>query len=256
MKYIFAAETDRGIVKEKNQDSLLVKHAKSEFGELIMAVICDGMGGLSKGELASATVVREFAKWFDIELPKELGKKDLKEIEKKWISLLSATSYKIKKFSEKNQCKMGTTFTGIILIGNQYLIVHVGDTRVYLIDKEINQLTKDQTYVEREIERGTMTKEQAKIDRRKNLLLQCIGASEEVLPETKSGYIKEGCILLCSDGFRNKMSEDEMKAILRPQELKDKKDISFKVKKMIEGIKLKKERDNISAIVIKINGEK
>lgn len=77
MKYIAIAETDVGIAKDTNQDSILIKHADSQVGELVLAVICDGMGGLAKGELASATVIREFSRWFDEELPFELTNLDL-----------------------------------------------------------------------------------------------------------------------------------------------------------------------------------
>ena len=65
MHFIATADTDIGISKDTNQDSALIKHAKSDGKEVLLAVVCDGMGGLSKGELASATVVRAFAKWFD-----------------------------------------------------------------------------------------------------------------------------------------------------------------------------------------------
>ena len=77
MKYKFIAETDVGISRSTNQDSVLVKHAAYEKREVLMAIVCDGMGGLSKGELASATVIREFSKWFDELLPYELEELDL-----------------------------------------------------------------------------------------------------------------------------------------------------------------------------------
>ena len=69
MHYLAIADTDIGNVKQTNQDSVLIKHGETEKGEILLAVICDGMGGLEKGELASATVIRTFSKWFDEELP-------------------------------------------------------------------------------------------------------------------------------------------------------------------------------------------
>ena len=69
MKYLVTADTDIGITKKTNQDSLLIKHGSYEDGELLLAVVCDGMGGLAKGEVASASVITAFAKWFDNELP-------------------------------------------------------------------------------------------------------------------------------------------------------------------------------------------
>lgn len=80
MHYFATADTDIGNTKSTNQDSLLIKHASYCGGEVMLAVICDGMGGLSKGELASATVIKEFSKWFEEELPYELEKLDMNVI--------------------------------------------------------------------------------------------------------------------------------------------------------------------------------
>ena len=71
MRYTATADTDVGISRATNQDSVLIKHAAAEGVEVLMVIICDGMGGLSKGELAGATVIREFARWFDEDLPFE-----------------------------------------------------------------------------------------------------------------------------------------------------------------------------------------
>lgn len=65
MHFTFIAETDIGTTKDTNQDSILVKHGQYSGGEVLMAIVCDGMGGLSKGELASATVIRAFDKWLN-----------------------------------------------------------------------------------------------------------------------------------------------------------------------------------------------
>ena len=67
MKYLTIVETDVGIKKETNQDSLFIKVANTEYGEICFAVLCDGMGGLAKGELASATVLKQFGSWFEKE---------------------------------------------------------------------------------------------------------------------------------------------------------------------------------------------
>ena len=69
IQFLTALHTDVGIIKETNQDSLCIKSAKTDIGNILLAVVCDGMGGLKKGELASATVIRRFSYWFDNELP-------------------------------------------------------------------------------------------------------------------------------------------------------------------------------------------
>lgn len=171
MNYLATADTDIGISKEINQDSILVKHADSEMGEIVLAVVCDGMGGLSKGELASATVIR--------------------------------------------------------------------------------QLTVDQTFVEREVSRGVLTLEQAKTDRRRNMLLQCVGASEKVEPDILVGACEKGVYMLCTDGFRHEISETEMYESLNPRCLVNKETMHKNVKFLIEQNKHRREKDNISVILIK-----
>ena len=98
MRFTATADTDVGLTKDINQDSLLLKHAKANEKEILMAIICDGMGGLALGELASATVIRAFAEWFDKELPFELKQLDMHVIAEKWTLLLKELNFKILEF--------------------------------------------------------------------------------------------------------------------------------------------------------------
>lgn len=170
MHFTVTADTDIGIAKETNQDSVLFKHGTYSGGEVLMAVICDGMGGLAKGELASATVIREFSEWYNKELPYELENLDLHVIGGKWSLMLKDLNIKIIEYAKKNNITMGTTFTGTLFVGDEYVTVHVGDTRLYHIGNKLEQLTYDQTFIAREIRKGTMTAEQAKTD--KSLLIK------------------------------------------------------------------------------------
>lgn len=213
MRFVVIADTDIGIAKDTNQDSVCVKHAKSPVGEVLMAIVCDGMGGLAKGELASATVIREFCDWFDHELERELQFVDMKVIGAKWELMLKSLNSRILEYGKKDGFNLGTTFSGLLLIQNQYLIVHVGDSRVYHLDSWLTQMTEDQTVVERKIKEGLITREQAKTDAQKSVLLQCVGASRVVTPQIISGTIKEGAYLLCSDGFRHKISEKKFMSL-------------------------------------------
>ena len=252
MKYTATADTDIGISKSTNQDSVLIKHAALESGEeVLMAIVCDGMGGLSKGELASATVIRAFAKWFDEELPFELKNPDLRVIGSKWSLMLKNLNTKILEYGTKYGISLGTTFSGILFLNDRYVIVHVGDTRVYKIDAQLNQLTEDQTFIAREIKRGTMTPEQAKTDKRRNLLLQCVGASRNVEPQVIYGAAEKGTYMLCSDGFRHEVTPQEIFDNLRPINLMNKMSMHSNAKYLIEQVKARNERDNISVILIK-----
>lgn len=251
MKYSFIADTDVGISRTTNQDSVLVKHASYNKEEVLMAIVCDGMGGLSKGELASATVIREFSKWFDALLPYELENLDMNVVGGKWSAMLKNLNSKILEYSKKNNSSMGTTFSGILFAEDKYLIVHVGDSRVYQIGATMNQLTTDQTFVAREISRGTMTIEQAKSDKRRNLLLQCIGASTTVEPQVLIGNVEKGAYLICSDGFRHEITENEMFESLNPVNLMNEKSMLNNTRYLIDLVKRRNEKDNISAVVVK-----
>lgn len=251
MKYSFIADTDVGVSRTTNQDSVLVKHASYNKEEVLMAIVCDGMGGLSKGELASATVIREFSKWFDDLLPYELENLDMNVVGGKWSAMLKNLNSKILEYSKKNNSSMGTTFSGILFAEDKYLIVHVGDSRVYQIGATMNQLTTDQTFVAREISRGTMTIEQAKSDKRRNLLLQCIGASTTVEPQVLVGNVEKGAYLICSDGFRHEITENEMFESLNPVNLMNEKSMLNNTRYLIDLVKRRNEKDNISAVVVK-----
>lgn len=251
MKYSFIADTDVGISRTTNQDSVLVKHASYNKEEVLMAIVCDGMGGLSKGELASATVIREFSKWFDDLLPYELENLDMNVVGGKWSAMLKNLNSKILEYSKKNNSSMGTTFSGILFAEDKYLIVHVGDSRVYQIGATMNQLTTDQTFVAREISRGTMTIEQAKSDKRRNLLLQCIGASTTVEAQVLIGNVEKGAYLICSDGFRHEITENEMFESLNPVNLMNEKSMLNNTRYLIDLVKRRNEKDNISAVVVK-----
>lgn len=251
MRFTATADTDVGISKDTNQDSVLIKHASYDGGEVLMAVVCDGMGGLAKGELASATVIRIFASWFDAYLPYELENVDMQVIGGKWALLLKDLNVKISEYGKKIGESLGTTFSGILFIGDQYLIVHVGDSRVYHIGSSMRQLTTDQTFIAREVSRGTMTLEQAKTDKRRNLLLQCVGASEVVEPQILCGKTETGAYMLCSDGFRHEITEDEMYESLNPINLMNKQAMHNNAKYLIEQVKSRNEKDNISVILVK-----
>ena len=251
MKFMAIADSDIGIVKDTNQDSLLIKHADTQRGEVLLAIVCDGMGGLTKGEVASATVIKAFSDWFDTELEYELENPDMRVSGGKWSLMLKDLNARLLEYGKQCHTNLGTTFTGMLFIEDNYVIVHVGDTRAYQIGNEITQLTTDQTFVAREIERGTMTPEQAKKDKRRNMLLQCVGASEKVEPEIITGTARCGSYMLCSDGFRHEISAEEIRQALAPERLVNRQTMHKKTTQLIEQIKARQEKDNISVILIK-----
>ena len=251
MSYIAVADTHIGNTKKTNQDSLLVKHAIINNHEVLMAIICDGMGGLSKGEVASATVIKRFDNWFNNELVFEMNNPALNIIGAKWALMLKDINTKMYIYGEKYKIQLGTTFTGVLFVDNNYLVVHVGDSRFYEIDLSVRQLTEDHTFVAREIKRGNMTVEQAKHDKRRNMLIQCVGASDNVEPQVFTGKTIRGTYLICSDGFRHEISENEMYESLNYLNSANKEVMQSNLRYLIETVKQRRERDNVSAILVK-----
>ena len=252
MNFIGTAVTDIGNVKQTNQDSVCVKIANTEKNEHVaMVVLCDGMGGLDKGELASATVIRAFIAWFENELPKHLTRLNWKTVSSDWERLIKEQNYRISQYGKQIDVSLGTTVTAMLIIENKYLISHVGDSRVYEIAKGFRQLTEDQTFIAREIKKGTMTPEQAAKDPRRNMLLQCVGASRNVEPQMLTGDIKEDTVFMfCSDGFRHVLSDEEMYESFNPVNAVNAVTMEQNSKKLIDVVKSRNERDNITVALL------
>jgi PPM family protein phosphatase len=254
MEVLTAAYTDIGISKQTNQDSLCLKVAETSLGMVVLALICDGMGGLSKGEVASASVVNTFSDWFDEELPAFLAKNELSNIQYRWEQLIQEQNQKIDEYGRNNNVQLGTTWTALLLIDSKFMLIgHVGDSRVYRIQHKLEVLTEDQTVVGRDVRSGVLTPEQAKLDPRRNVLLQCIGASRIVEPQFIQGTPVAGEVyMLCSDGFRHMITEDEIYHSFSPQVLVNERVMEEKAKALVELNKQRKETDNITVLLIKI----
>ena len=254
MNFLTAAHTDVGIRKKTNQDSLMVRVADTEYGQVCMAVICDGMGGLSKGELASATLIRLFSSWFEQEFPEILYRGISPEyLRRNWEQLLYETNYRLGSYSNQHQVVMGTTVAALLICANMYYIINVGDSRVYEITDRVCCLTRDQTVVQREIDLGNLTQEQAERDPRRNVLLQCIGASSVIDPEFVFGEVRRNShFLLCSDGFRHVISNEEIGQALGPTAVVSEQQMEENLKYMVELDKYRREEDNISGILIRV----
>lgn len=253
MRYITAYASDVGIKKETNQDAILIKKARTEQGEVLFAVICDGMGGLEKGEVASGEVIQRFGKWFHEELPQMLYEGfEEQTLWKRWKELVLEENQRIEIYGKKNGVSLGTTLTAFLAVAEQYYVVHVGDSRIYELSDMLYQITEDQTLVAREIAAGRLREEQAETDPRKSVLLQCIGASKIVEPVFYKGKVKENAAyMLCSDGLRHVCTPAEMWNSFCFAANLDEKMMKHNILAFIEMLKQRQEKDNISCILIK-----
>ncbi|WP_453993522.1 PP2C family protein-serine/threonine phosphatase [Bacillus nitroreducens] len=251
MAFIHAYHTDVGIKKKTNQDAMLVKTAKTPEGYVGLFVVCDGMGGLDHGELASATVVRGLSDWFETELPDLLHSEQQDEdIRTALERCMREQNEKILDYGNDTDSQVGTTVTALLIIHSQYYLVHIGDSRAYQIQQQVTRLTEDQTLVAREVARGNITPEQALKDPRRNVLLQCVGATKELDVVIHTGETQAGTVfLLCTDGFYHKITEDELLEELRPNPYLNEKQLKYKAIKLVDTVKERKEVDNISLVL-------
>ncbi len=261
MQFTIDANSDIGNKKKVNQDSLIIKQARTNtLGRVCFACLCDGMGGLSQGEIASASFINRMNQWFENELPRLISgeaseeTEDLsitksikidywKEIEYQWGLICSQMNQGLGRYGADQGIKLGTTAVVAIFMHGEYLIMSVGDSRAYQIEKKsIKQITHDQSYVQQQIDLGRMTLKEAEKSPQKSVLLQCIGASENVYPDFFRGVCnKNERFLLCSDGLWRLLKKEE---IIKYAFQKD------GVKKMTEIVKARGETDNISGLVI------
>lgn len=255
MNFLTAIHTDIGIKKSTNQDSGLIVEADTDFGKILLAVICDGMGGLAKGEVASSALINQLCSWFENDLPRFLAAPDLKDLVfDAWERIIQKANTDIAVYGKKYGVSMGTTVVAALFINDLYYILNVGDSRVYCLSDNIYQLTKDQTYVQREMDEGRMTYEEALNSPQRNVLLQCVGASQFVVPEYYYGNVAPGQVyMLCSDGFRHIITEQEIYKRLNPGVLTDENTMFNNAVELTELNKYRREQDNISVIVIKTN---
>ena len=246
MNFLISANTDIGTLKKTNQDSVLIKKIHTCQGEMVFAVLCDGMGGLEKGEVASAAVVRAFEQWVNTELPLMCGQVlEERKIRTDWELIIKEMNREIAEYGKQQGICLGTTVVVFLITQIRYFALNVGDSRLYeLTDTALRQLTTDHTFVGREMAMGRMTPEDARKDRRRNVLLQCVGASEAVYPES--------VYLLCSDGFRHEISSDEMIQALKPSVLIKKQAMDETTTSLIELLKQRGERDNITAALVRV----
>lgn len=254
MKFTTACYTDIGTRKKTNQDSMLIMQAQTDMGNVLFASVCDGMGGLAKGEVASTAMVRMLSNWFQMEFPSILADGlSQDQLITSWERLVTDASHKISAYGSQIHVDMGTTAVALLIVGDAYYIFNVGDSRVYLISDAIYQLTKDQTFVQNEIDNGRMTEAEAMMSPKKSVLLQCIGASNIARPDFVTGQAGPGQVfMLCCDGFRHVIQPSEFYEAFNYKALKNKNIMEKATRQMTEENIRRGEDDNISVILVKV----
>ena len=222
MRFLSAAHTDIGITKQINQDSFCLKIAKTPKSNIAFSVLCDGMGGLKKGELASSSVVNTFSEWFENVLPGVVDKSDdFNIIISMWKEIIISQGKKIYDYGHSRGFSLGTTITAILIINDNYVAVNVGDSRIYIIrGSQMRQVTRDHNYwlrLQEMVANGQMTKEEAMAKRQKEALISFLGIGNVNLMDvnTQPFEMQYGdVVMLCSDGITKTLSDEQIHGII------------------------------------------
>ncbi len=207
------ATTDIGKVREENQDYFYISMQDSEIKLYILA---DGMGGYKGGEIASSLAVNCIKSYIESNFETNTKDKEaLQRLVKNAIEYANLIVYD--KSREKEELKnMGTTIEVCLIYNNRAYIGHIGDSRIYRIRKDIiRKLTKDHSYVEKLVQDGTITKEEAVHHPKKNMLMKALGCSAYVEPDIMvKGFLKDDIILMATDGLTNMMTDQEIYKVI------------------------------------------
>lgn len=254
MDFFVSTSTDVGIRKEVNQDAAFARRLVTPFGKMAFVVLCDGMGGLQYGEVASAEVVSAFKNWMYEKLPGILNEGALEDhrIRDEWMQIIKEKHELLQDLGVQNGCRLGTTAVVLLLTESRYYLLNIGDSRAYQIDLVgAKQLTEDHTAIMREVALGNLTPEQAEQSPIRHILTRCVGTGEFQPPDMTFGVTTPGTLfLVCSDGFRHYIGKDDLHAALYNPQWSGASEIKARCEELIELNKQRGETDNITAAAV------
>ena len=238
--------TDIGLVRKDNQDAYGTAHF-AESGHTV-AVVCDGMGGVKGGHLASRIAVETYIAETKKILRTDMTTTQLTQASAYAVAIANDAVYQ-KAQETVEYHGMGTTLVALLLQGKKATIVNVGDSRAYLIDSDgIKQVTTDHSLVQMMIARGELTPEKAKHYPGKNLITRAIGTEPQVSCDVFHRKVEKGaCFLLCTDGLTNLMDDQEILfEVLHCQEK------SQCCEQLLDIVKKRGAPDNVTSILVTV----
>jgi len=267
VKITVFGKTDLGRTRDHNEDSFLVadlttreaslqphvrEHMLGPKGTLLL--VADGMGGAASGEVASQmaieTVFQHLEKTWcadDANAPEQFATHLKEAVEATNIRIYTAAR-------ERPEHKgMGTTATAVGVLGDRVYIAQVGDSRAYLIrGGEATQLTKDQSLMQRLVDAGELTEEEAEKSERKNIILQALGPDQKVKVDLTHQDVRRGdVIVVCSDGLSGQVKREEIAGIVAPPD----KDLVEASSELIDLANQRGGPDNITVVVARLWGD-
>ena len=200
--------TDTGMVRTQNQDYYsIIKLGR----EQLLVIVCDGMGGAKSGNIASKLAVDVFTGEVQRNIRSNMKQDKIDDMLSTSLSVANRAVYEQSQISEEYN-GMGTTLVAALFQKDHVTVVNVGDSRAYLFNEDgVTGITTDHSLVEMMVQRGELSREAAKYHPGKNLITRAVGTEAEVNCDLYHCELTKGdCVLLCSDGLSNLMSDQEI----------------------------------------------
>ena len=243
MMYEICAHTDQGLVRKNNEDAVAFD---LETG---LCLLADGMGGYNAGEVASSMAVAFLSQELTAWLVQAGNRASNRELRRTMEACVSHVNHSIFSAASSNPdyAGMGTTLVAGVFLNARLVLAHIGDSRCYrLRGRVLQQITKDHSLLQEQVDAGLMTAEQALISPNRNLITRALGVEDSVLVEINEHRTEPGDLyLMCSDGLSDMVLDTVIEAILSaPGNLREKAVALISVANDSGG------RDNISVLLV------
>ncbi|NMA83855.1 MAG: Stp1/IreP family PP2C-type Ser/Thr phosphatase [Epulopiscium sp.] len=238
-----AGQCDIGSQREKNEDAIFLSTAP--VGSLPnVFIVADGMGGHKGGEYASQFAIQYFCEYIQ-QSNQATTEQDILATLVQGILYANDKLYTI-SLSQKELQGMGTTFIVSTILNETLYIANVGDSRLYILEEEIQKITVDHSLVEEMVRKGNLSEYEAENYPNKNVITRAVGTEKTVQVDTYIiPLLTEHTILMCSDGLTNMLSDSQIKGILQSNNT-----LENKVNQLVDTANEKGGLDNISVILI------
>jgi protein phosphatase len=262
-----AAWTTTGMVRTGNEDAFTFLHGVDgrldDVFEYAMVLVADGMGGYEAGEVAAAMALAELKKYLlqqplfagltGKSMPPPVSSDQVpacKEVLKAGLKHANKEVFAFSRTPGKGKRTMGCTAEAVYVDCQNVIVGHVGDSRTYhLHEGRLVQLTRDQTLVNRLVELGQLTAEEAENHDRKNELQQAVGAQPDVDPGIYHGKLKRGdWVLVCSDGLTNHIPNGDLEKMLSREAAGSAEDAA---RRLLNLVNLRGATDNATIVVVR-----
>lgn len=241
-----ATATHPGMVRSHNEDSIAADAAAG------LAVLADGMGGYNAGEVASGIAVAMISAELKKALTAITGDLDAATAEKLVGEHAVRANNAIFQASQSQPqyAGMGTTLVVALWHDNRMVVGHIGDSRLYRMRAgKLEQVTRDHSLLQEQIDSGLITKEQARHSQNKNLVTRAVGIDPEVDAEVHSYPVEAGDIyLLCSDGLNDMVTDEDMELTLASLQA----NLPLAAEQLVQQANDNGGRDNVSVILVRV----